>query len=74
MSTLVPGVKPEPAAYTSSSTLYVPSGAPVAEDEAAVGGGAGSVVAVSLTQVWLMLPEVSTVRCLANLGERDVIY
>ena len=48
MSALVPGVKPEPAAYTSSFVRYVFLGAPVGVVEAAE-GGAGSVVAVSLT-------------------------
>ena len=72
----MPAAKPEPAAYTSSSTRYVSLGAPVAEDEAAEGGADGSVdvVAVSLTHVWLMLPEASTVRCLANMGGRAMIY
>jgi hypothetical protein len=46
-----------------SFVQYVSLGAPVAVVEVAV-GGAGSVLVVSLTHIWLMLPAVSTVQVL----------
>ena len=41
MSALVPGVKPEPAAYTSSFVRYLYFGAPVGVVEVADGGADG---------------------------------
>jgi len=62
MSAFVPGVKPDPAAYTFSFVQYLYFGAPAGVVEEAEGGAEGSVVAVSVTNAALMFPESSTVR------------